>query len=491
MSKMKKPSRDDVLELVRLGTAVPRSAPTSLAVDATQADAPSKAIVGYLERHGHHVSKAELARIRTLDGVTPAISRRLAEVVSAFDALATVSRAGWPGGDEIAIAVRRFELLEASMALADASATTPALAAAPVEIGRLISIDLAQSGSTYTKDFSLLIDVGGSDTYLNNAGGCCRMEECELPGPSKLHAAALIDLSGNDHYVSGRSCGVNGGGNQGTGFLFDARGNDEYSAGDGGTNGGAKRGQGFLVDAGGTDLFRGGRGGVNGGGDPGGGFLLDVAGSDRFEASSGGVNGGAAGLRASGMLMDLQGSDTYAATVGFGANGGALGGGVGVLLDGGGYDLYTARWIGVNGGSSSGTATLVDLAGNDRYLAEDSGVNGGCDCTSLVPGDALLLDLAGNDLYRGTDVAVNGGAVSSGSVAIASLIDLVGDDRYEAGGLKGTNGGAGGSIPLAIALLFDGGGADTYVDPTGFRGECTIAPKRILGAQIDMPHVTC
>ena len=95
--------------------------------------------------------------------------------------------------------------------------------------------------------------------------------------------AVARDLLGDDEYISGRSSGINGGGNAaGSGFLFDALGNDRYAAGAFGVNGGGGGGVGFLLDGFGTDTYSGTTQGVNGGGQVGLGTLIDVSGGDTF-----------------------------------------------------------------------------------------------------------------------------------------------------------------------------------------------------------------
>jgi hypothetical protein len=85
--------------------------------------------------------------------------------------------------------------------------------------------------------------------------------------------------------------------------------------------------------------------------------------------------------------------------------------------------------------------------------------------------------------------AMNGGATSFGR---GTLHDLGGDDAYLAVGLT-ANGGAGdltglqGIAPIpAVGLLRDEGGRDTYLDGLVSCADCTLVPKGVLGAQIDV-----
>lgn len=74
----------------------------------------------------------------------------------------------------------------------------------------MCEFDLVGVPNTYAVDCPLIVDVGGNDTYTNNAGGV------------NGGAAAVIDLGGDDRYAGNRASGANGGGSAGAGFLFDA-----------------------------------------------------------------------------------------------------------------------------------------------------------------------------------------------------------------------------------------------------------------------------
>jgi hypothetical protein len=159
----------------------------------------------------------------------------------------------------------------------------------------------------------LVIDVGGDDLYLNNAGGSNTLGQCiDIFGPG---VGAAFDFDGHDQYVSGRGCGINGGAAIGAGFLFDGAGDDTYFTdpedGNKGTNGGGSTlGLGFLRDLSGDDSYTAGGWGTNGGGWIGGmGVLRDEAGNDVYDVSFDGVNGG--GSIGVGLLQDLGGHDLY------------------------------------------------------------------------------------------------------------------------------------------------------------------------------------
>lgn len=338
----------------------------------------------------------------------------------------------------------------------------------------VLSIEILGCDTTYNKDMRLLIDNGGNDTYLNNAGGSggregegggCIVLQVGLggahgpsPGP-----AALIDVDGNDQYTSRRACGINGGGYGAIGFLYDAGGNDTYTGKSNAINGGAALGGlGFLLDAGGNEVYntsdpREG-GGVNGGAYVGGmGFLLDGSGDDHYTAGSAAVNAGS--QLAIGMLIDLGGNDKYTAKDSA-SNGGSIAG-YALLFDGAGNDEYNATSYAVNGGGISGSVSVLsDIAGNDTYLSgRDGGVNGGA-----LASVSMLIDGNGNDTYSGGAWGVNGGAGGffgpTGRLlpGIGILIDGAGKNTFEAGAVAVNGGGVLGGM----GHLVSGTDADTY-----------------------------
>jgi hypothetical protein len=224
-------------------------------------------------------------------------------VLAAFQSFDEAASSLADGADETEFAgvlTARESLLDAAMQLESAVASAPLSTAAASPVGPC-AFDLVGVANTYTVDCALIIDVGGDDTYTNNAGG------------GNGDAGAVIDLAGNDSYVKNANSGINGGGVGGAGFLYDAAGQDVYSAGAVGTNGGGYFfGLGFLLDRGsGNDRYTAGNSATNGGGSSlGTGILIDMGGSDSYSATRFGVNGGAdAGSR--GVLIDASGTDTY------------------------------------------------------------------------------------------------------------------------------------------------------------------------------------
>lgn len=165
-----------------------------------------------------------------------------------------------------------------------------------------------------------LVDGGGKDRYLAPEG----------VGPTVARGSTTPTCSTQARATTSTRGGAfaNGGGSLGTGFLYDAGGNDDYRAGDGATSGGA------LGD----------------------------------------VSVWYPGLATSGVLFDAGGNDAYQAG-GSATNGGAIAG-AGLLHDAGGNDTYRAGDTATNGGPPSGAARLVDVAGTDAYTAGAGATNG-------------------------------------------------------------------------------------------------------------------
>lgn len=377
-----------------------QSATLGLEIDASRPQpegrAPSTVVERLATRAGGDVPEAELAR---LDEQPEPRRTTLAGLLAAYDAYREVARLA-TGEDPTAEAVAglleaRTEFVRRVQAFSDVWEETtgpPVIVEAPPAI----RLDLTTSceGGTYTADYLLQVDTCGDDTYLNNAGGS-GVDLPEPPGsPASLDpclpgirvpeigaqdwigygaGAASIDLAGDDTYASGRSCGINGGGYFGSGFLLDARGDDTYRGWNHGINGGARQGFGFLLDGGGNDTYESGASGVNGGGFVSGyGKLIDLGGEDRYEATREhliygyGANGAGGGYDAVGFLYDAEGHDVYSGGQ-EGVNGGGYGAAVGFLFDRAGDDVYRATYLGVNGEGQVGVGTLYDASGHDWY----------------------------------------------------------------------------------------------------------------------------
>jgi len=293
----------------------------------------STTLLAFFERVGQEPSAQALEAIQALATLPEHQSDAIAAVAAAqigtdaamqallLDA-ATTGATPEPAAYLPALAARAH-LVEAALDLASAFPEPLAVAAGGFDPADPVQVDLGCSNNVYTQDYALVIDVCGDDTYRNNAGGtfqidgtlsnCAYTLDLGVSHVAVVASAALIDLDGNDVYdatdpadIEANSCGVNGGGVFGSGFLFDAAG---------------------------ADTYRAGNVGVNGGGHFGIGLLLDQAGGDSYTAADQGANGGAY-VTGHGALIDLDGDDTYdAGTATRGVNGGGYMAGVGLVVD--------------------------------------------------------------------------------------------------------------------------------------------------------------
>jgi hypothetical protein len=326
-----------------------------------------------------------------------------------------------------------------------------------------------------------IIDLGGNDTYHGQVAS-----SIDLSHP----LGAVIDLSGHDKYVSETEF-AQGSGRLGCGVLYDASGNDVYTA---------------MGHAQGFGLF-------------GLGVVYDRSGDDRFDMR---VSGQGCGYFGIGLLLDGAGTDEYRIWA-EGQGQGGIGGGVGVLATRGGNDLYYAesdaeiagradyhselkitannvqgsgngrRGDGSDGHSwAGGLGVIIDVGGDDRYESGNWSLGVG-----YWFGTGILYDSEGDDVYRSVYFTQAAGA----HFCNAALIDESGDDRHElwfnagasiAFGWDFTNAllidksgddfyqGGQSCVALATgrstAILYDGGGDDEYrLDDgkAGF-GESTI-----------------
>ena len=339
-------------------------------------DGPSEAAFALLARHDATPTEEQAAQLRALDALPQAQREAVWATLDAYLGFEDASRAMYAAGAEapdFALGfAARDRLLDAAILLEEAfPPRTASAAGCAITVWPALTLDLQGCDDVHVGHVALSIDVGGADTYRNNAGGNdygWGYPWCDILWLSP--ASAFFDLAGNDQYLGESPCG--------------------------GRNGGGALGQGFLLDAAGDDLYApvDGSGGVNGGGIfAGSGFLLDAGGSDVFRADSDGANGGGY-FGGVGLLVSVDGDDLYEAAR-YGVNGGAHTGGAGLLFDAFGHDRYIASDNGVNGGAYQGVGALVDIAGNDVYYACCVSANGAGNL-----GVGLLLDAGGWDSYR-------------------------------------------------------------------------------------------
>lgn len=311
--------------------------------------------------------------------------------------------------------------------------------------------------NVYTEDAALILDLGGDDLYLNNAGGT-------RPG---MPVSLVIDWGGNDRYL-GRENFSQGAGVLGGGFLIDLGGDDTFISLDGGQGAGFW-GVGVLYHGGGNGVFSAGRF-SQGTGQMGIGLLVNRKGDDRYLCSYGGQGLGLFG--GAGILIDEAGNDLYRlgglepdlrdpakATQSFGQGFGLGGraekdkngvpGGIGMLIDGAGDDTYIADYFAQGASYYYGLGILDDRAGDDQYLS--GRYSQGAGIHSSV---GVLIDRRGNDFYYASFGVAQGMGHDYG---VGYFEDDGGDNRYQGGILvqgAATSGGLG--------ILIDAQGADQY-----------------------------
>ncbi len=310
----------------------------------------------------------------------------------------------------------------------------------------------------HRRDAALLIDLGGNDTYTNNAGGCTRT----------MGTAVCIDHSGDDRYTTPDSSYGQGFGFLGVGMLIDLAGNDVYEAKHL-AQGAGILGVGLLWDRAGNDRYSA-HAFCQGAGMFGLGMMLDDSGNDVYDCVT--MGQGSATTLGVGVLSDLGGDDKYRLACdttkdalggipGYG-QGGALSfraypwekkltayGGVGLLVDDGGNDSYESKgWCSQGGSYIMSLGALVDNAGDDHYVC-GTGQGSGIHITS-----AILVDRKGNDTYEGG--FRSGG--SGGDRSTGMFIDYEGDDVYR----SSTSSYGTGCKPFSYSLFIDYKGNDRY-----------------------------
>ncbi len=298
----------------------------------------------------------------------------------------------------------------------------------------------------YKRDFAILIDLGGDDTY------CLGDEKGEIH--------LLIDESGDDIYEGENysiACG-----HFGVSILIDKKGNDEYRAGCY-TIGCGVFGVGILVDGKGDDRYYGDTF-TQGAGGFGIGILKDDEGNDKYEGAL--YAQGFASTYGIGILGDRSGNDMYAIsekyideiryldhylslsqgfTIGFRPD---LSAGIGILLEGEGNDYYLGDIFAQGSGYWYGIGAVVDGGGNDNYIAYQYAQGVG---THIAFG--VLIEMQGDDNYVAKGVSQGCGH----DLSLGLLYDREGDDSYVAYDLSQGAGNANG-----IGFLIDECGDDSY-----------------------------
>jgi hypothetical protein len=365
-----------------------------------------------------------------------------------------------------------------------------------------------------TTQASVIIDVGGNDTYET---------EYDLGRLGRYPLRIVIDLHGDDVYSHRHAVGP-GAGVFGLGILLDQEGNDLYVQGvepargrerqallssdslgsgvrwvdparvyggeppaslDCGFSFGASFfGIGLHIDRAGNDTYLVDKWALGAASAPGVGVLADESGDDWYIAAiqsvGTGFNKGVGILRDAGAGADryqcwgvyrsaYTSDGTNAGYEGFGIGAGSgwrstsgrqsFVGGIGLVSDDGGNDVYVGSTFGLGVGFTAGIGMLVDGSGNDAYLAMKGEEDHGGFAEGVHHGTGFLLDRSGNDFYSG------GRACGAGwDLGIGYFIDVAGDDYYMDLWKLGFMPAA--SRARSLGVFLDGGGLDTLSDFT-------------------------
>ena len=338
--------------------------------------------------------------------------------------------------------------------------------------------------NVYGMDAALIVDLGGDDLYMNNAGA--PVIEMHNKAVSKIRhpAAMVVDFEGDDRYINPGFAAV-ASGFFGLGIILDMAGNDFYSGGQL-SLGASFFGMGCLMDMAGNDTYVSSEGG-QGCGFFGAAQLFDGEGDDLYSGAK--YVQGVGGARGLGLLHDAKGKDHYRAGWKQGSSYGTkgiyqahsqgvgwgfrkhAGGGIGILLDSAGDDLYEAGNFSQGTGYFLGLGVLRDNGGDDVYRGSRY-----CQGAAAHQAAGVLLDFGGNDCYSGK-IAANQGA--AWDLSVACLADYKGDDQY-----KGSDLSLGAGAQNGVGLFFDGEGDDRYESPAGslgFSGDLTYGGGRDAG----------
>ncbi len=338
--------------------------------------------------------------------------------------------------------------------------------------------------NVYGANAALIIDLGGNDVYMNNAGASIHEIQENAVSGIPFATGVVIDFEGDDRYISPEFAAV-ASGFFGLGVVLDMEGNDFY---DGGqlSLGASFFGMGCLMDLAGNDTYVSSEGG-QGCAFFGAACLFDGKGDDLYSGAK--YVQGIGGPMGFGELLDGAGKDHYRAGWKYGSSYGTKGiyqacsqgvgwgfrkhaaGGVGILLDSGGDDTYEAGNFSQGTGYYLGLGVLRDDAGNDTYRGSRY-----CQGSAAHQAAGALLDIGGNDVYSGK-IAANQGA--AWDLSVACLVDYAGNDDYNAGDLS-----LGAAAQNGVGLFFDGEGSDRYVSPArslGFSGDLSYGGGRNAG----------
>ncbi|MCP4705533.1 MAG: hypothetical protein GY865_13110 [candidate division Zixibacteria bacterium] len=321
----------------------------------------------------------------------------------------------------------------------------------------------------YRGDYHFILDFGGDDFY-----------QLEYD-PDKPHSTIIIDLSGDDVYVSETDFTI-GSGCFSVGLLFDMAGNDTYNGGNF-SCGSGYFGFGLLYDKSGTDRYNGDTF-TQGAATCGIGMIYDCDGSDVYSAA---VNAqGFALMEGFGLIVDQTGNDNYYLggkykaiihyddhylSIGQGYGGGLMmfvSGGIGGIIDLAGNDNYYSDMVAQGCGWWYALGFIYDYSGNDQYLSYQYG-QGSAEHMGL----GIIIDESGQDFYRGKGLMQGVGHDYSCGI----LLDRHGDDIYQAQGLSQGAGSANG-----IGILIDSHGNDIYYVRDTINTQGYGNPRRDFGS---------
>jgi hypothetical protein len=420
-------------------------------------DDPTQALVDSVDSFsrelGFPVDRGEAIRAA---GVSETLAARLATVVMALLRchLATASAIVDLSHRDVVAAARDGEVppsldsakftavrlcaapLRAAVALLELHFRSDAAAAEPpvsIDAWPVLRLEAGTSDEVYVHDYALLVDVGGNDTYANNAGANMMDLESGPGAPAPRSGPARGCNTGLPGLAPGKNCSPT------AAVLIDLAGDDTY---------GVFETPDPAVDAICTadPVIR--RTVTIGAAVAGVGILRDVSGDDRYNGRA--TTTGAGHVFGIGILSDGAGNDSYLAARN--GEGFALVGGFGLLHDESGNDVYD--WYMPSPlvpGAPNETPGAGGIADDNRVPCDNVsrflqgagnlnvGTAVGRDPTMNAP-LGVLLDERRDDSYRGVMVptykATFGGGVPAGSQGFGSengiglFIDRGGFDRY-------------------------------------------------------------
>lgn len=295
-----------------------------------------------------------------------------------------------------------------------------------VDVWPVLRFDPTTTSEANTWDYTLMVDFGGNDTYLNNAGGnlidvkrspqnSTRARGCEKVGDFLLNpdpqcvpaSALLIDLAGNDTYEA----------------LESPEGSPDGSIGDTdcthdplvrriATEGSGIVGVGILINDSTGNTHYLGKTASQGTGHVGGVGVLDIGGGNNSYLAIRNAQGFGfvSGL---GLLRERAGNQTHATYMPqpFLEPDGTWSAG-GVVSDTGVCDS-TPRHV-QGAGEAGGLGALTSTGGgNDTYSSDTPAAQGFGELPLVGAGD--FLDVGGNDTYTGVPGRANDTSVHSGN----------------------------------------------------------------------------